>query len=158
MRIKSLLIILSFLLLKCSVLHADNFLVSIAITEGESSKDSWSSNTSINIIGNTLSYFKSYGGSKKRKNDSIDKNYSLTNEQVSSIRSLIRDLGLMTSQEVITERKSPSHFVTISGDFIMEERSSRIRIDGEYGLVEVNDLYKNSYEVINLIEKYLNGN
>lgn len=137
--------------------YADAFLVSIAITEGEKSKDSWSSNTEININGSTLSYSKSFSGSRKKKNDNIDKTCTLTGEQIAAIQTLIKNGNLLISdtiEESESKYKSYERFVNIAGDFIMEERISKIRINGSVSSMNDKSLYINIYEVINLIEGY----
>src|SRR5947208_1036338 len=116
------ILLLSVLFIKCSVIHADAFLVSIAVTEGEKSKDSWSSNTSISISGNTLAYSKSFSGSRKHRNGSIDKTCTLTNEQVAAIQDLIKKGNLLVSDSIEDEDskyKSFERFVNIAADIIM---------------------------------------
>src|SRR5438552_10341841 len=113
-----LLLILFF---KCFTIHADAFLVTIAITEGEKSKDSWSSNTSISISGNTIAYSKSYSGSRKHRNGNMDKTCTLTNEQVTAIQELIKKGNLLVSDSIEDEDskyKSYERFVNISADII----------------------------------------
>lgn len=152
------ILILSFLFIKCGIVHADNFVVSIHFTEGEKSKDSWSSETSISIIGNTLSYSKTYSGSIKNRKKTVDKTCTLTNLQVAEIQKLIKDGNLLISDSIEdkdSKYKSFEHFVNISADIIMEEKVSKIRINGDVQSIEDKELYKSCYKVISLVEEYV---
>src|SRR5205085_8277840 len=103
-------------------IQADNFSVSLHVTEGEKSKDSWSSETSISIMGNSVSYFKSYSGSMHHDHKSVDKNCSLTNEQVTDLQKLIKDGNLLVSstlEEEESKYKSFERFVNIAADIIL---------------------------------------
>ena len=155
---KRIIFILSIIFLICRCSYSDAFLVSIAITEGEKSKDSWSSNTSISISGNTLSYVKSFNGSIKRNNDSIEKICNLTNKQVAEIQSIIKNNNLLASdsiEDTDSKYKSYEHFINIAADIVLEEKVSRIRINGDISGMRDKDLYINCNKLIYLIQDYV---
>jgi hypothetical protein len=150
-------IIFFSLLLFCSCAYADAFLVKISLTEGEKSKDSWTSETNINIDGSQFTYTKTYSGGRKQNSD-VSKTCVLTDDQVANIQSLLKDKNLLVSDKLIddeTKYKSFERFVNLSMTIAFAEKLAKFNVNGDVANLKDKDLYKNCYELINLIEGFV---
>ncbi len=138
----------------CSQAYADSFIIKINLTEGEHSKDSWSSETSISIDGSTFLYAKSYSGSAKGHSKDVAKNCMLTDDQVTQIQTLLKDKNLLKTDSLFDKDekyKSFERFVNFSMTASVWETLSRIKINGDVDALKDADLYKNCYALIDLL-------
>jgi hypothetical protein len=147
-------IIILFVGLFCSNAYADSFIIKINLTEGEHSKDNWSSETSISIDGSMFLYAKSYSGSAKGHSKDIAKNCTLTDDQVTQIQTLLKDKNLLKSDSLFDKDekyKSFERFVNISMKISVWETLSKISVNGDANSLKDAELYKNCYALINLL-------
>ena len=142
-----------------SNVFADSFLVKLNFLDGEKSKDSWTSETTVSIDGSEIKYKKTWSGSAKSRNKDIDKQCTLSDSQVTAIQKIIYDNKLLV-KETVTDKdekyKSYERFVNISLDISLAEALGKIRINGDMVQIKDTDLYKKTMELINLIDDYAN--
>jgi len=155
---KKYLSILTILILGlfCSQSYADSFIIKINLTEGEHSKDSWSSETSISIDGSTFLYAKSYSGSAKGHSKDVAKNCTLTDDQVTQIQTLLKDKNLLKTDSLFDKDekyKSFERFVNISMTISVWEALSKISVNGDADSLNEANLYKNCYALIDLLNE-----
>jgi|GEM_PF-3830094 len=153
---KKYLSILTILILGlfCSQSYADSFIIKINLTEGEHSKDSWSSETSISIDGSTFLYAKSYSGSAKGHSKDVAKNCTLTDDQVTQIQTLLKDKNLLKTDSLFDKDekyKSFERFVNLTMRISVWEALSKISVNGDLSALSDSDLYKNCFALINLL-------
>jgi len=137
---------------------SDALRITISLTEGEHSKDSWSSETNISIDGSEIAYTKTYSGHRGTNQKDVSKTCTFTDQQMSDIQNYIKDKNLMRSDSLIDNEekyKSFERFVNLSMFLAMWERISKINVNGDVSNLEDKDLYKNCYGLIDLITTYL---
>jgi hypothetical protein len=135
---------------------ADSFILNISYTEGEKSKDSHSSTTSISMNGNEISYSKSYNGYKAGKSET--KTCVFTDEQTSQIQEFLKQNNLNKDDSLFqksSKYKSFEIFCNLTISLVMWENVSKIRVNGDRKEFNDEPLYKNSLKLIALIENYL---
>ncbi len=128
------------------------------MTEGEHSKDSWSSSTSITIDGSQVAYAKSYSGYMRGHVEDVTKTCNFTDDQMTKIQALIKDKNFLKSDSLIDESekyKSFERFVNLSMSLMMYETISKINVNGEVKVLQDKPLYINCYALINLIQEYI---
>ena len=135
---------------------ADSFILNISFTEGEKSKDSHSSTTSIEMNGNEIIYSKSFSGYGSGKTE--NKTCTFTDEQTSKIQEFLKQNNLNKDDSLFqksSKYKSYEVFVNVTISLVMWENVSKIRINGDTEEFKGEPLYKNSLKLIALIEGYL---
>lgn len=146
------------LFLFCSSTYADAFIIKISLTEGEKSKDSWTSETVISIDGSQIGYSKTYTGSAIGRNTDVTKTCTLTSDQVAQIQSLLKDKNLLKSDSLTDDEskyKSFERFINLSMTIAFAEKLAKINVNGDVSNLKDKDLYKNCYELINLIQGFV---
>lgn len=150
-------VVLFLLLSTSSNVFADSFLIKLNFLQGEKSKDSWTSETTVAIDGSQIKYTKTWSGSAKSRNKDIDKQCNLTDEQVAAIQKIIFDNKLLVKETVEDKNekyKSYEEFVNISLDISLAEALGKIRINGDIDQIKDTDLYNKTMQLIILIDDY----
>src|SRR6266511_2133766 len=83
------------------ICFADSFILEISYTEGEKSKDSHSSTTTIKMTGSEISYAKSYSGHHAGKSES--KTCIFSDSQTSDIQKFLSDNNLNKEDSLFDE-------------------------------------------------------
>ncbi len=152
----NLFFIISLFLIPCNYILAGDFKILINYTEGEHSKDSWSSETTIAIDKRDYSYTKEGSGHIKIKNE--DKNGVFSEEQFNKINSFILDNNLLKNDSLFdesTKYKSYERFTNTMIKIFVDTNEYDIRFNGDILNLEDKPVYKNSMGLIKLILDYI---
>ena len=157
MKIKNfILILILFIAFLSHNVHADVFMASVVINEGEKSDDSWSCERAMSIVGNNLSYTKECYGSQRGKGD-VSKTCTFSDSQITEIQKLLKSKNLLISDSLSEEsakNKNFRRYVHIGVVINMDGNTFKINVNGDVKALQHKPLYINCYDLINLIQEY----
>jgi hypothetical protein len=146
-------------LLGCSLSYATDFRLKISFTEGESSRDSWSSTTTISILGNYFDYSKKYSGVAKGVD--ADKKGQLSDDQIQKIVELIVNdkLNITDSISDYTEKLKSNYnqYAEITIYVFLQGMPNTIKIEGDKKSLGNNPVYKGALDLIDLLKDYIDN-
>jgi len=138
---------------------ASDFKLNLVCIEGESSKDSWSSTTTINIERNNITYSKEYTGHSKNKNE--NKTGVLNEDQIQKIVELIVNdkLNITDSITDYTEKikSNYSQYTIITLTIFMQGAPNIINIEGDNKSLKDHPAYKSAMELLDFLKDFLDN-
>lgn len=100
----------------------DDFTLSLSLTIGERSRDSHAETTLIRLAGNTLTYEQTYSGFGASRREPVRKEFKLSGNEVSRLKSLVKDKNLLGSGGL--------NFKATSGQLTYFEMNVRVTLKG----------------------------
>ncbi len=152
----NLLFIIGLFLISCSHVIAGDFKITISYTEGEHSKDSWSSETTITIDKRDFSYTRESSGHTNLKHD--DKNGAFTEEQYNKIKSYLFDNKILKNDSLFdesTKYKSYERFTNTVIKILIDTNEYDLKFNGDVLNLQDKTIYKNGIGLINLIMEFI---
>jgi hypothetical protein len=153
-KIKYFFICILFLI---NITSASDFKLNLVYVEGESSKDSWSSTTTVTIGRNNLVYQKDYSGHVKEQKE--NKTGALTEEQIEKIAALIVNgkLNITDSLTDYTEKLNSnySQYAIITLTIYLQGVSNTIKLEGDKKSLKEHPEYKSALDLIDLLKDYI---
>src|SRR5262249_20282556 len=116
--------------------------VSISIVQGEHSRDSNSSTTTISIRGAALVYDKTYSGYRARVRKPVHIEMKLKREDLIGLQAIIDDRKLLDAHSVEHETGGRGRFFEASIDLSVRKRHATIKVSGMTNEIEDEPLYK----------------
>lgn len=158
---KKILIASLFLMINShQSLFSYDFFLKIYYLHGEKSSNSHTSEESITIKGNNVTYSISYTGNRGENDIDMDKVCTFSENNIENIKNTII-LGELNVVDSLTEHeikyKEFEIYCNISIDIRMGGNAYSIRINGDTEEFHDKNLYKNSLFLISIIREMLTG-
>src|SRR5262249_31055568 len=132
----------SFLVPALSVVASTTHLgLTITVTEGEHSRDSNSTTTSISLSGNQIHYVKTFKGYHAGRRDAVDKRAGLRQVDLDRIRELLKENSLLKSRSSVSPIDQPGRYVQIDAAIVVGKRRSTLKFLAMRQNAESNSLY-----------------
>ena len=128
--------------------------LSLSITEGERSRDSHSTTTTITLNGNQLIYDQLYSGFRAINRKPIHKKINLSKEEISSLTTVINRTELHTSS-TIERPTNYGRYAIMKLSLGPEKKKSVISISGMTKEIESEKLYRDVKALQEEIERIL---
>ena len=133
--------------------YADDVRISVSMTEGEHSRDSNSSSTSITIKGNVLVYDRSYAGYGAGKRKPTHQRIRLTVLEVDQLKLLITKERLLVSSSTEQPTDGAGRYLIIAINLQVGKEKSTIKVSGMTSRIENERLYKSAQALIDVIDR-----
>ena len=158
----TLILLVSVLLMPVTSTNAaaGDLYIYVSLTKTERSRDSNSRTTNITVSGNKIVYQKVYRGYRRNPIEPINKEFTITDEQIKSLEKLVRDHNLLTSGSL--------EYPTTGGGFVYFEMSLEVKADGQESQIDISGpskaegikaekLYKNADALLEEIYRIINA-
>src|SRR5258708_373935 len=134
--------------------HDDRDLsLSISVVEGEHSKDSNSSSTTITLKDNNLLFDRSYTGYRASKRKPSHQEIELTEQEIDQLKRLISKERLLVSRATQLPTGDTGRYIIVTMNLRMGNRKAEIKVSGMTGRIENETLYKAARALINEIDR-----
>ena len=127
--------------------------ISVSVVEGEHSRDSNSSATTITIKDNDMVYDRSYAGYGARKRKAAHQEIKLTGQELDQLRQLISKESLLVSRSTQLPTHSAGRYVIVIMNLKVGKRKSAIKVSGMTNRIENETLYKRAKALIDEIDR-----
>ena len=127
----------------------------LSITEGEHSKDSHSTTTTITINGNRLVYDQTYAGYRAGRRTPVHKEIDIKEEDVTKLKGLIKEKRLLESASLERQTDGQGRYSAIMLNVLTEKKKSPIKISGMTKEIEGEKLYQNVQALRGEIERVM---
>ena len=158
-------IALSLLLLFVSLMTAyghrkpDDFSLNISLTRGESSRDSHSETITITVNGSELVYEKRYRGFRASTRTPVRKVFSIKNEDLKRLKTLIIDNNLLSTDALAVAGKTGGvrRYFEITLDITLDGKKGSIKISGPRDASEIKtkSIYKRTDALVEAVYKII---
>jgi len=109
----------------------NEFSLNVSVVTSEHSRDSNSVTTNLKVSGNTLVYEENYHGAHANRRQPVKKEYTLTNDDVDRLISILKDKALLTTKTISKSSEQSG----VSRDF---ELSIASKVAGKEGSISIN--------------------
>jgi hypothetical protein len=137
---------------------AEELSINVTLTKGESSKDSHSTTTTINLKGDHLTYAQTSRGFRAQQ--PVRKEFKLVQKDLESLKSLVREKNLLDSDtlEVPLQTSGFRTYFSLTLDLSLGDKKSQIKISGPRRTAGIKDkdIYKNASALLELIYTMIN--
>lgn len=130
--------------------------VEITMTEGEHSRDSNSTTTSIILKGRRLHYVKRHTGYRSRHQPSIDKSVEAREKDLELIRHLLVEKDLFRSRSSISPTGEPGRYVEITAHIESHRKRSILKFAAMLPNADRDSLYSGLRELVDEFEHIAN--
>jgi len=128
----------------------------ITVTEGEHSRDSNSSTTSITLKGGRIHYVKSYAGYRASRRPAVDTSVHVSHQGLDHIRKLLVENDLLRSRSAVSPTDQPGRYAEIDASITSGNKRSTLKLAGMCEKAEKESLYTALRALINEIEETVN--
>ena len=133
--------------------YADDLLISVSVIEGEHSRDSNSSSTTITIKGNNLVYDRSYSGYGARKRKPTHQERKLTADEIDQLKQLIAKERLLVSSSTEQPTDGTGRYFIVIMNLRVGKKKSAVKVSGMTSRIEKEPLYKSAKALIDEIDR-----
>src|SRR5215471_20079134 len=130
--------------------------VEITVTEGEHSRDSNSTTTSITLKGRRLHYVKRHTGYRSGHQQSIDKSVEAREKDLEHIRHLLVEKDLFRSRSSISPTGEPGRYVEITARIESHRKRSILKFAAMLPNADRDSLYSGLRELVDEFEHIAN--
>jgi len=130
--------------------------VEITMTEGEHSRDSNSTTTSITLKGRRLHYVKTHTGYRSSHQQSIDKSVEAREKDLERIRHLLVEKDLFRSRSSISPTGEPGRYVEITTHIESHRKRSILKFAAMLPNADRDSLYSGLRELVDEFERIAN--
>jgi hypothetical protein len=130
--------------------------VEITMTEGEHSRDSNSTTTSITLKGRRLHYVKRHAGYRSSHQQSVDKSVEAREEDLERIRHLLAEKDLLRSRSSISPTGEPGRYVEITASIESRRKRSILKFAAMLPNADRDSLYSGLRELVDEFEQIVN--
>jgi hypothetical protein len=128
----------------------------ISVTEGEHSRDSNSSTTSITLNGKQIHYGKTYAGYRASSRPKVDKDVEIKEEDLARIQKLLVENHLLRSRSSILPTGQPGRYVEIHATIESGKAKYVLKFSGMRADAEKDKLYVGLEAVLAEVEQIVN--
>jgi hypothetical protein len=130
--------------------------LAITVTQGEHSRDSNSSTTSITLTGNRIRYVKSYLGYRASRRPGVDKNVQAHDQDLDQIQKLLVENDLLRSRSSVSPTDQPGSYIEIQATIVSGKRRCTLKLAGMRENAEKETLYTGLRALLSDIEEIVN--
>ena len=130
----------------------DDVRITVSIIEGEHSRDSNSSSTTITIKDNALVYDRSYAGYGARKRKPTHQEIELTGQEIDQLKQMVFKNSLLVSRSMELPTGA-GRYVIVTMNLQVGKKKSAIKVSGMTSRIENEKLYKSATALIDEIDK-----
>jgi hypothetical protein len=130
--------------------------LAITVTEGEHSRDSNSSTTSITLSGKRIRYVKSYVGYRANRRPSVDKNVEAHDQDLDQIQKLLVENDLLRSRSSASPTDQPGRYIDIEATIVSGKTRCTLKLSGMRENAEKETLYAGLRALLSDIEEIVN--
>jgi hypothetical protein len=131
----------------------DDVRITVSIIEGEHSRDSNSSSTTITIKDNDLVYDRLYAGYGNGKRKPIHQEIELTGQEIDQLEQLISKETVLVSRSMELPTDGAGRYVIVIMNLQMGKKKSAIKVSGMFSRIENETLYKTARALIDEIDR-----
>ena len=154
---KTTLIVMALLLTSAGVLSkAPSLSVEVTLTEGEHSRDSNSTTTSITLRGRRLHYVKSHAGYRSGRQPPLDKSVVVPEVDLERIRHLLAEKDLLTSRSSISPTDQAGSYVEIEARIGAHKKKSTLKFAAMRKEADRDSLYAGLRALVDELEQIVN--
>lgn len=133
--------------------NARDLTISISVVEGEHSRDSNSSSTTITLKDNILLFDRSYTGYRASMKKPSHQEIELTGQEIDQLKRLISKERLLVSRATQLPTGDTGRYVIVTMNLRMGNRKATIKVSGMTGRIENQKLYKAAKVLIDEIDR-----
>lgn len=142
-----------------SAIKPNDLYISISLTVSEHSRDSSSTKTTFTVIGNKIVYEETYGGYRAGKREPVHKEHTLTAQEISNLKSLIKEKNLLRSRSLAYPPANvPYTYYDLIDEVRWQGRRSWIKVSGPIKSDEMKNsrLYQDADALLEYVRAIIN--